>query len=173
MRIQDELDRKAGSEGAPSARRQERLKRDRDRIDGERVRIIEAVKKLRLDETGLPQFMGRYLVAELAARRLLLVVNMFLAVMVFLIVLGGIYSGWRLTWVPVPEFWAALTFPAIGFAYTALVGRDISAEATRFNRKIQPGFKGSMQHRTVGPRVHAGSGLRLGSSNRGLFGVGR
>jgi transposase InsO family protein len=36
----------------------------------------------------------------------------------------------------------------------------------------QTGFKGSMQHRLVGWRVAARSGLRLGSSNRGSCGAG-
>jgi putative transposase len=36
----------------------------------------------------------------------------------------------------------------------------------------QPGFKGSTQHRLVGWRVAARSGLRLGSSNRGSCGAG-
>jgi putative transposase len=36
----------------------------------------------------------------------------------------------------------------------------------------QPGFKGSSQHRLVGWRVAARSGLRLGSSNQGSCGAG-
>jgi putative transposase len=40
------------------------------------------------------------------------------------------------------------------------------------DRGAQPGFKGSSQHRLVGWRVAARSGLRLGFSNRGSCGVG-
>jgi putative transposase len=40
------------------------------------------------------------------------------------------------------------------------------------DRGAEPGFKGSSQHRLVGWRVAARSGLRLGSSNRGSCGVG-
>jgi putative transposase len=40
------------------------------------------------------------------------------------------------------------------------------------DRGSQPGFKGSSQHRLVGWRVAARSGLRLGSSNQGSCGAG-
>jgi putative transposase len=62
----------------------------------------------------------------------------------------------------------------LGALEYALWSRQVERERLVFHcdHGAQPRFKGSSQHRLVGWRVAARSGLRLGSSSRGSCGVG-
>jgi len=75
--------------------------------------------------------------------------------------------GWSIDASPT----AALVTNALGMAIqtrTPPAGTVIHSD-----QGVQPGFKGSSQHRLVGWRVAARLGLRLGSSNPGSCGAGR
>ena len=69
----------------------------------------------------------------------------------------------------------ATTELAIGAVQLAVWRRGLVDDGLihHSDQGAQPGFKGSLQHRLVGWRVAARSGLRLGSSNRGSCGAGR
>jgi putative transposase len=75
--------------------------------------------------------------------------------------------GWRVA----TTLRAELALDALEMAVWARQG-DLENLVHHSDRGSQPGFKGSSQHRLVGWRVAARSGLRLGSSNQGSCGAG-
>jgi putative transposase len=75
--------------------------------------------------------------------------------------------GWRVA----TTLRAELALDALEMAVWARQG-DLENLVHHSERGTQTGFKGSSQHRLVGWRVAARSGLRLGSSNPGSYGVG-
>jgi transposase InsO family protein len=78
--------------------------------------------------------------------------------------------GWRVA----TTLRATLALDALEMAIWARQDADAGLDdlVHHSDRGVQTGFKGSMQHRLVGWRVAARSGLRLGSSNRGSCGAG-
>jgi putative transposase len=76
--------------------------------------------------------------------------------------------GWRVA----TTLRATLALDALEMAIWARQDAGLDALVHHSDRGVQPGFKGSSQHRLVGWRVAARSGLRLGSSNPGSCGVG-
>jgi putative transposase len=76
--------------------------------------------------------------------------------------------GWRVA----TSLRAELALDALEMAVWARQDAALDGLVHHSDRGAQPGFKGSSQHRLVGLRVAARSGLRLGSSNPGSCGAG-
>jgi putative transposase len=92
--------------------------------------------------------------------------------LVYVALVVDAFSRFLVGWQASRSLRTDLALDALEMAIWARQDTGLDHLVQHSDRGVQPGFKGSSQHRLVGWRVAARLGLRLGSSNPGSCGAG-